>query len=167
MNFAFKAGGAIALALAAFPLQAAPVSVWNSGLVPEQPLQYIKAAPISRIAPQIANAEIYAPESLLTRLNPSIEPDQVPEESLETNIQSSIVSKNGGFGQISPRVNLSPSYVQEFAYIDMYSNIRRYDDNITFPSVRLSLTMPRFGNGFGGGYQPLQYGFGPLAVRFW
>ncbi len=158
---------ASALAITQPVLAAPPQSTWNLTRTPEQPLRYIEAAPVLRLAPQIANAETYAPESLLRRLYPSITPPSARRPLEEANNAPSIASKNRGFVQNGPRGNLSPSYVQEFAYIDTYSNIRKYEQYFSFPSIRMSLAMPRFGNGSGGGYQPLQFGFGPAAFRFW
>jgi len=150
-----------ALLSTAAPLLAAPNSVWNAQANPALPLRYVETVPIMRLAPQIANAGTYAPEALFLRLYPSISAG--PSADVATNEPS----KTRDFGPNQPRGILSSSYVQEFAYIDTYSNIRRYEEFFNFPSIRMSLAMPRVGNGFGGGYQPLQFGFGPSAFRFW
>ncbi len=153
-----------ALLTTSAPLLAAPNSVWDANASPALPLRYVESAPILRLAPQIANAETYAPKALFQHLYPSIDP---MTEAESTTIAPTMASKTRDFGQIQPRGILSSSYVQELAYVDTYSNIRRYEDFFSFPSIRMSLAMPRFGNGFGGGYQPLQFGFGPVAIRFW
>ena len=153
-----------ALLSTAPPLLAAPNSVWNAQASPALPLRYVESAPVMRLTPQIANAGTYAPEALFLRLYPSISAG--PSADAATN-EPSKTSKTRDFGPIQPRGILSSSYVQEFAYIDTYSNIRRYEEFFNFPSIRMSLAMPQIGNGFGGGYQPLQFGFGPSAFRFW
>ncbi len=145
--------------------QAAPAaSVWHLGTGPAQPYRYVESPPISRLAPQIENADIYVSDSLFLRLYPSINTGKTAENPTT---DASIASKTREIGPIRTRGNLSPSYVQEFAYIDAYTNSREYEEFFTFPSIRMSLAMPRIGNGFGGGYQPLQFGFGPAAFRFW
>jgi hypothetical protein len=153
-----------ALLSAALPLMAAPNSVWNANAAPTLPLRYIESAPVLRLTPQIANAEVYAPKALFLQLYPSINQQA---DAVVATIEPSISSKTRDLGPIRTRGILSSSYVQEFAYIDTYSNIRRYEEFFNFPSIRMSLAMPQIGNGFGGGYQPLQIGLGPAAFRFW
>jgi len=154
-----------AIGAAALPLHAAPAtSVWNTTLRPPLPYQYIEIAPPSRLTPQIANPETYVSDSLFLQLYPSISTRDLPEEATSA---TSIASKTREIVQNQPRGILSSSYVQELAYVDTYSNIRRYEEFFSFPSIRMSLAMPRFGNGFGGGYQPLQFGFSPVAFKFW
>ncbi len=153
-----------ALLTVALPLMAAPNTVWNAGAAPALPLRYIESTPILRLTPQIANAEIYAPKALFLQLYPSINPQ---DDAVVATIEPSTASKTRDFGPIRTRGILSSSYVQELAYVDTYSNSREYEEFFTFPSIRMSLAMPRIGNGFGGGYQPLQFGFGPAAFRFW
>ncbi len=155
---------ALAATLAVLAQAAPAASVWAPSAGPARPYLYIESTPISRLAPQIENAAIYASDSLFTRLYPSISTDVTAEN--ETS-ELSIASKTREIGPIKTRGNLSPSYVQEFAYIDTYTNSREYEEFFSFPSIRMSLAMPRIGNGSGGGYQPLQFGFGPAAFRFW
>ena len=155
------------LLFASTSLAGPAASPWSNLSSPELPYRYIKTPPDLRISPQTANAETYVPEALFSRLYPSISTVDLTGDALETNIQASIASKKEVFYQLPTRGNLSTYYVQEFAYITTYSNIRKYEDFIAFPSIRMSLALPRFGNGFGGGYQPLQFGFSPAAFRFW
>lgn len=165
MNSLAKSALTAAIIAATLPMQAfANPSVWHTGTGPELPYQYIESTPIMRITPQNENIGIYASDSLYLRLYPSINSAAVSEE---TNIEPSIASKTRGFGPLQPRGILSSSYVQEFAYIDTYSNNRRFEEFFNFPSIRMSLATPRFGNGLGGGYQPLQFGFNPAAFKFW
>ncbi len=155
---------AVALA-ATLPLQAvANPSVWNTGARPAFPYRYIESTPIVRLTPQNENAAIYASDSLYLRLYPSINTVPLP---IDVTTEPSIASKTREFGPIRTRGILSSSYVQEFAYIDAYSNNRRFEEFFSFPSIRMSLATPRFGNGLGGGYQPLQFGFNPAAFKFW
>ncbi|NOR62349.1 MAG: hypothetical protein GQ535_07650 [Rhodobacteraceae bacterium] len=156
---------ALAAAIVTLPLQvAANPSVWNSNAGPALPYRYIESTPIVRLIPQNENAAIYASDSLYLRLYPSI--NSAPTPADVTN-EASIASKTREFGPIRTRGILSSSYVQEFAYIDTYSNNRRYEEFFNFPSIRMSLATPMFGNGLGGGYQPLQFGFNPAAFKFW
>jgi len=143
---------------------AANPSVWNTGAGPALPYRYIESTPIVRLAPQNENAAIYASDSLFLRLYPSINTAPSPTEATT---ELSIASKTREIGPIRTRGILSSSYVQEFAYIDTYTNNRRYEEFFNFPSIRMSLATPRFGNGLGGGYQPLQFGFNPAAFKFW
>lgn len=152
------------LLCSALPLMAAPSNVWHADTAPGLPLRYVEATPVLRLTSQIANAETYAPDALFLQLYPSISAG--PAAGAAT-IEPLETSKTRDFEPIRTRGILSSSYVQELAYVDTYSNIRKYEDYFNFPSIRLSLAMPRFGNGFGGGYQPLQFGFGPAAFRFW
>jgi len=155
----------VAISAGTLPLQAAPnQSVWNTDASPELPYSYIESTPIVRLTSQSENAGIYASKSLFSRLYPSITARPAP---VETTIGPSIASKTKDFGPIRTRGILSSSYVQEYAYIDTYSNNRRYEEFFSFPSIRMSLAAPRFGNGLGGGYQPLQFGFNPAAFKFW
>ena len=156
--------GAFTAAILATPLQAAPNSVWNAEASPALPLRYIETAPQMRLIPQIANAGTYASEALFQQLYPSINADDDTEAATTG---PSIASKTKVFHPFQTRGILSSSYVQEFAYIDTYSNIRKYENNFSFPSIRMSLAMPPYGNGFGGSYPPLQFGFGLAAFRFW
>lgn len=157
-------GSAVAIVVATAPLSAAPnTTIWNSTNGPLLPLQYIESTPILRFPPQSANQEIYASEALYLRLYPSIPVDVSDQYVENANIQPSIASKKSIFGQNSDRVNLSPYYVQELAYVDTYSNIRKYDDFISFPNIQMSLAMSQFGNGLGGGYSPFRFGFGPIG----
>ncbi len=156
--------GAFTVTILATPLQAAPNNIWNSEISPALPLRYVETPPVLRLTPQIANAEIYASEALFQQLYPSINADDAAEVATTG---PSIASKTRDFFPFQTRGILSSSYVQEFAYIDTYSNIRKYEDNFNFPSIRMSLAMPPYGNGFGGSYPPLQFGFGPAAFRFW
>jgi len=161
---------AITAALMAIPLPlfAAPqTTIWNTNQGPALPLRYIETTPVLRLTPHIANAETYAPLALFQHLYPSIPKPTVAPLRAEGNIEPSIASKSDEIGLLFRRGNLSPSYVQEFAYIDTYTNSREYEDIFNFPSIRMSLAMPRIGTGFGGGYQPLQFGFGPNAFPFW
>ena len=154
-----------AIVAATLPLQAAAnPSVWNTKTSPALPYRYIESTPVLRLTLQNENAEIYASESLFSRLYPSINAGPAPAE---VTIEASIASKTKDFGPYRPRGILSSSYVQEFAYIDTYSSNRRYEEFFSFPSIRVSLAAPRFGNGSGGGYQPLQFGFTPAAFKFW
>ena len=157
------------LAILAFasPVAAAQNTIWQSDVRVQEPVLYADPAPISRLTPEIANPETYAPAALFAELYPSIPAEVLPSVGNKTNNQPSIASKNDDSFLNQPRVNLSPSYVQEFAYISTYSNIRKYVGYYSVPSIRLSLAIPRFGNGLGGGYPPLQFGFGPAAFRFW
>jgi hypothetical protein len=141
-------------------------SVWSSTSGPAQPLHYVESIRVTQSSPQIARVGSYAPTALFMLLYPSIDDSKTTSTEAETNSETLIASKNRGFQQFRPRVNLSPSYVQEFAYIDTYSNIRKYEDNFNFPSIRMNLPLPWFGGGFGGGYQRLQFGFGPKLFRF-
>jgi hypothetical protein len=151
--------------LAAMPLSAAPAnSVWSLTTGPALPYRYMETESVLRRAPQIANPETYAPDALFSQLYPSISADPTPQDATNAPVVASKTRKNLPF---EPRGILSSSYVQEFAYIDAYSNTRKFNPNLGFPSIRLSLAMPRFGNGYAGGYQPLQFGFGPIALRFW
>ena len=99
-------------------------------------------------------------------LYPSIGDSSAARMMDSTNIEPLLPSKYGLFSHNDPSVNLSPSYVQEFAYINTYSNIRNYEERLIFPSIRMSLTLPRFGIGFGGGFRNSQFGFGPISVQF-
>jgi len=154
-----------AIVAAALPLQAAAnPSVWNTNASPALPYRYIESTPVLRLAPQNENAAIYASKSLFSRLYPSI--NSAPSAPVAI-IAPSIASKTREFGPIRTRGILSSSYVQEFAYIDTYSSNRGYEEFFTFPSIRMSLATPQFGNGLGGGYQPLQFGFNPAAFKFW
>ena len=166
---AFTLGFMTTVAMATMPaVQAAPpASTWNGAQGPALPLRYIDPAPILRLTPQIANAETYASEALYALLYPSIARAPQSARTPETTIQPSIASKNSAFTQNTTRGNLSTSYVQEFAYIDVYSNTGKYDNIITLPTIQMSLAMPRFGNGFGGGYLPLRFGFGPIKMGTW
>jgi hypothetical protein len=165
MNPIFKSALTAAIAMAALPVQAAPnANVWNTNAAPAMPYRYIESAPIMRLTPQNANLEIYASEALLMRLYPSINTGALPVDATNA---ASITSKTRDLGQNQPRGILSSSYVQEFAYIDTYSNTREFEEFFNIPSISMSLAMPRIGNGFGGGYQPLQIGLGPAAFRFW
>jgi len=147
----------------ALPLMAAPSNVWSAESVPALPLRYVETMPVLRLTPQIANAETYAPNALFLQLYPSID---AAHAAAAVTIEPVATSKTRVFGPNRTRGILSSSYVQELAYVDTYSNIRKYEDYFNFPSIRLSLAMPQFGNGFGGGYQPLQFGFGPAAFGF-
>ncbi len=141
-------------------------SVWSSSSGPSLPLHYIESIRISQNVPRNAPAETYAPQALFMLLYPSINDsnqDSIPQVA---NTVAATASKNSAFQQFRPRVNLSPSYVQEFAYIDTYSNIGKYRNNFPFPSIRMSLPLPWFGGGFGGGYQGLQFGLGSQLFRF-
>lgn len=150
---------------AALPLQAgSDTQVWSTDRSALIPHHYIESAPILRPEPQIANAETYASDSLYARLYPSINPASKPSNST---IEPSIVSKTRDFAQNETSGILSSSYVQEYAYINAYSNIRKNEAYFSFPNIRMSLAMPPYGNGFGGGYQPLQFGFGPAVFTFW
>ncbi|MBL1436642.1 MAG: hypothetical protein COB08_010640 [Rhodobacteraceae bacterium] len=161
MNPYLKSALTSAIMAAALPLQAAPLnSVWRSDVSPMIPYQYIESVPVLRLAPQIANAQTYASDSLYLRLYPSINTASMPSDP-------SIASKTRGFVQNQTRGILSSSYVQEYAYIDTYSSTRTFEEYFSFPSIRMSLAMPPYGNGFGGGYQPLQFGFNPAAFKFW
>lgn len=168
MNNFITGGIAIAFLVSAVPLQAAPpVTIWNSAHGPALPLQYVESTANLRLTPQNANAETYASAALYSRLYPSITQQASGASQIETTIQPSIASKNGDFQQFSPRVNLSPSYVQEYAYIDTYSNSRQFDNMFRLANIQMSLAMPQFGNGFGGGYPPLRFGFGPVGMGTW
>ncbi len=141
-------------------------SVWSATTGPSLPLHYIESIRISQSVARSAPAETYAPQALFMLLYPSINDsnrDSIPQAA---NSVAATASKNSALQQFRPRVNLSPSYVQEFAYIDTYSNIGKYRNNFPFPSIRVSLPLPWFGGGFGGGYQGLQFGFGPKLFRF-
>lgn len=164
MQPVFKGALTAAIFATALPVQAAPNSVWNTESSPARPYRYIESTPTMRFIPQIANAETYASNALFMRLYPSINAAAIPENTTNA---ASIASKTRDFGPFQTRGILSSSYVQEFAYIDAYTNTGRYEEFFNFPSNRMSLAMPRFGNGLGGGYQPLQFGFGPAAFRFW
>lgn len=165
MKNAFTFSFSLWASLSALPLQAAPPSsIWNSGSRPIKPYQYIEPIPESQLELHYENGEIYAPDALFTRLYPSIEQGATP---VEPPAEVSIASKTTPVGPKAPRGILSSSYLQEFAYINTYSNIGRYEQPFTLPSIRLRLAMPGFGYGFGGGYQPLQFGFGPAAFSFW
>lgn len=152
------------LVASTLPLLAAPNTVWNTTTSPALPLRYIESPPVLRLTPQIANAETYAPDTLFLKLYSSISTNTPPDAAT---IEPSIASKTGISGPFLPRGILSSSYVQELAYVDAYSSVRKHEEFFTFPSIRMSLAMPRYGNGFGGGYRPLQIGFGPAAFRLW
>ncbi len=160
---------AIAMVTAFAPaLQAAPEpSLWRPDQAPVLPLRYIEPVTILQFDPQIANAETYASESLYLALYPSIQQNPEAEIEGEANSQAIIASKTRDFEAFIPRGNLSPSYVQEFAYIDAYSNIRKYDGLTGFPNIQIRMALPQFGNGFGGGYQPLQFAFWPVGFGVW
>ena len=160
----FKSAFTAAAVLAASHGQAAPNSVWNTNTGPALPYRYVESTSVLRLTPQIANPEIYASDALFLRLYPSISTGRAPEDAT---IEPSIASKTREIPPFQTRGILSSSYVQEFAYIDTYSNTRKLEEYFSFPSIRMSLAMPRYGNGLGGGYQPLQFGFGPAAFRFW
>ncbi len=164
MQLVFTSALTAAIFAAALPAKAAQNSVWNTKAGPTLPYRYIDSVPVLLTAPQFANAETYASEALFQQLYPSIKMGTTPDA--ET-IGSSIASNTRDFGPFQTRGILSSSYVQEFAYIDTCSNIRKYEEYFSFPSIRMSLAMPPYGNGFGGGYPPLQFGFGPAAFGFW
>ena len=148
-------GIAVAFLVSAVPIQAAPpVTIWSSAQSPALPIQYVESTSILRLTPQNATAETYASEALYSRLYPSIAQQASGPEPLETTIQPSIASNNGVFYQFSPRVNLSPSYVQEYAYIDTYSNSRQFDNMFRLANIQMSLAMP-------------QFGFGPIGMGTW
>lgn len=160
-----KGALAAAIVAATLPLQAtANPSVWKTNASPELPYRYIESTPIVRLTSQNENAAIYASDSLFSRLYPSINTALAPRDATT---EPSIASKTREIGPIRTRGILSSSYVQEYAYIDTYSSNRRYEEFFNFPSIRMSLATPRFGNGLGGGYQPLQFGFNPAAFKFW
>jgi len=158
---------AIAISAAAPALAAPEMSVWNNARSPSLPHQYIESVPVARLTWHNSAAETYAPEALYLRLYPSIGAQLVGDKAAVTNIQPSISSKNSPFLQNPPRGNLSTSYLQEFAYIDVYSNTGEYDNIIRQPTIQMSFSMPRFVHGLGGGYLPLQLGFGPFAAGGW
>ncbi len=164
MKTIFKSALTAAAVLAAPQMQAAPNSVWNTKTGPALPYRYIESTPVLRLTPQIENPEIYASDALFLRLYPSISAPLAPEAAT---IDPNIASKTREIPPFQTRGILSSSYVQEFAYIDTYSNTRKFEQYFNFPSIRMSLAMPLYGNGLGGGYQPLQFGFGPAAFRFW
>ena len=163
-TFALSAPTA-AVFLISVPFRAdANPSVWNNQSTPALPYQYIESAPVSEIAPLLENDATYASDSLYKQLYPSINEMQMSADSTNG---ASMASKTRDFLSNSPRGILSSSYLQEYAYIDTYTNNKGYEEVFNFPSIRMNLATPRFGNGLGGGYQPLQFGFGPAAFRFW
>lgn len=143
-----------------------PSRIWQAGTGPALPFRYIEPIRISQENPQIAQAGTYATEAIFQQLYPSIEQSTPRGLADAANIKGANVSKTSDSALFTPRVNLSPSYGQEYAYINTYSNIRKYEDIFTFPSIRMNSPLPWFGGGFGGGYHGLQFGFGPNLFRF-
>lgn len=141
-------------------------NIWTNTSGPQAPLHYIANTPVSQSVVQIAKSGTYVPDSLSMLLYPSRGDSSTLHNAAGGNIEQALPSKYRVNQLILRRVNLSTSYVQEFAYIDTYSNIRRHEDTFVFPSIRMNLTLPGFGAGFGGGNQNSQFGFGPISVRF-
>jgi len=141
-------------------------NIWAQTSGPGSPLHYIAEIPVLQNTAQVAKFETYAPESLSMLLYPSNNNYSTRYIANLVNTKQPSSSKYSVIQQNRRSVNLSTSYVQEFAYIDTYSNIRRYEDTFVFPSIRMNLALPEFGAGLGGGYQNSQFGFGPISVRF-